>query len=168
MRDWPGQLRRRDRDVIEPMAGVVSVHPYTASWFNNASFVFPLLGTIGALIAWAVTGSGELLGLTIFLAVVTGLMLPLVYLTWARTPTAIVLRESTIVSLHQGQALKTLSWNQVVAVTKKDTMGNVRWYISADDEDYISVEGEIAEIDQLLADARRLAGLRDASESETD
>lgn len=159
MSEWPGQLRRRDREVIETMSGIVSIHPYTASWFNNASFVFPLLASLGSLIAWAATGSGELLGVGAFFAVVTGLMLPLVYLTWSHTPTAIVLRDSGIDSLHQGRPLKALDWDHVVAVTKKDTMGNVRWYISADDEEYISVEGEIDEIDQLLSDARRLAGL---------
>ena len=165
MSEWPAQLRRRDRDVIETMPGIVSIQPYTASWFNNASFVFPLLAALGSLIAWATTGSAELLGVGIFFAVVTGLMLPLVYLTWSRTPTAIILRDSGIASLHQGRLLKALEWNHVVAVTKKDTMGNVRWYISAEDEEYISVEGEIDQIDQLLRDARRLACLSQDAEA---
>ena len=69
MSEWPAQLRRRDRDVIETMTGIVSIHPYTASWFNNASFVFPLLAALGSLIAWATTGSAELLGVGIFFAV---------------------------------------------------------------------------------------------------
>jgi hypothetical protein len=165
MINWPDQLRPRDRDLIKTMPGVVSIHPYTASWFNNASFVFPLLAAIGSLIAWATTSSTELLGLAIFFAVVMGLMLPLVYLTWSRTPTTIILRDAGIASLHQGRPLKTLGWSEIVAVTKKDTMGNVRWYISAENEEYISVEGEIDQIDELLANARRLAGLSGDAEA---
>ena len=73
--------------------------------------------------------------------------------------TVIALTQDRILTLHQGRQLKSLSWSAVVAVRKQDTMGNIRWYIVAQDEEYISVEGEIAQIDTLLETARRLAGL---------
>lgn len=158
------ELRPADAAAVEAMPDVLSAHTYTAHWFSNATFVFPLLGTLGTLIAWAITGADELLGLSIFLAIVTVLMLPLVGLTWAHTATAIVVRDSTIDSLHQGALLKSLPWDDVWAVRKKDTMGNIRWYIVAADEEYISVEGEIAAIDDLLASSRRLAGIPEGQE----
>ena len=43
-------------------------------------------------------------------------------------------------------------------------MGNIRWYIVGLDEEYISVEGEISEIDSLLETSRRLAGIPEGQE----
>jgi hypothetical protein len=152
-------LRPADRDAVSALPDVVGIHPYTAHWFNNATFVLPVLATIGTLIAWAAAGSDELLGISIFSAIITVLMLPLVRLTWVHTPTVIALTQERILALHQGRQLKSLAWTDVVAVRKQDTMGNIRWYIVAQDEEYISVEGEIDQIDTLLETARRLAGL---------
>lgn len=154
----PG-LRRRDAAALANLDDVVSVHPYTAHWYSNATFVLPLLAALGTLIAWAATGSGELLGISIFFAVVTLIMLPLVYLTWARTPTVIVLRRDGVDAWHQGRLLKRLAWRDVSDVRRKETMGNVRWYVVGRDEEHLSIEGEFAELEALLAGARRLARL---------
>ncbi len=160
----PPALRPADQHAVDAMTDVVSTYTYTAHWFSNATFVFPLLGALGALIAWPIFGAGELLGISIFLAIITVLMLPLVSLTWARTPTAIVVRDDSVETLHQGRRLKSLNWKDIWAVRKKDTMGNIRWYIVGLDEEYISVEGEISNIDSLLDTSRRLAGIPEGQE----
>ncbi|MEE9278085.1 MAG: hypothetical protein V3V06_06700, partial [Dehalococcoidia bacterium] len=152
-------LRAKDAAAVAAMPDIVSTHTYEAGWYNNATFVFPLLGAVGTLIAWTATGSVELLGLSIFLFVVTGVMLPLVYLTWQHTPTAVVVRESRIDALHQGHVMETLAWHDVTAVRRVETMGNVRWYVVGPDGDHLTLEGEIAELETLLSHAARLAGV---------
>ena len=170
-------LRARDARAIEALTDVRTTHTYEGGWYNNATFVLPLLGAIGVLIAWAVTGSFELLGMSLFLFVVTGVMLPLVWLTWQRTPTVIVVRNSSLDALHQGRTLQSLPWIAVTDVRRVETMGNVRWYVvanydtkgdaqkttdasdTADQLERIAIEGEIADGPALLAAARRLARL---------
>ena len=181
-------LRARDARVVDALSDVRATHPYEGGWYNNATFVLPLLGAIGVLIAWAVTGSLELLGLGLFLLAVTGVMLPLVWLTWQRTPTVIVVRDTSLDALHQGRPLQSLPWILVTDVRRVETMGNVRWYVvasrppdqedaddhaadhnadasdeSTDESAYesarIAIEGEIANVPALLHAARRLAGL---------
>ena len=100
-----------------------------------------------------------MLGIGLFFLVVTGVMLPLVALTWRRTPTLIVLDAERIEALHQGETRQALAWDEVSDVRRVETMGNVRWYVVGRDEDHLTLEGEIAELEALLAEARRLAGL---------
>jgi hypothetical protein len=161
--ETPG-LRTADQHAVDAMPDVVNTYTYTAHWFSNATFVFPLFGALVTLIAWPIFGAGELLGISVFFGIITVLMLPLVALTWARTPTTIVARETCVETLHQGKLLKSLNWDDICAVRKKDTMGNIRWYIVGLDEEYISVEGEISEIDSLLETSRRLAGIPEGKE----
>ncbi len=153
------RLRARDARAAGALRDVQATHPYEGGWYNNATFVLPLLGAIGVLIAWGVSGSFELLGLSIFLFAVTGLMLPLVWLTWQRTPTVIVVREASLDALHQGRTLQSLAWSQVTEVRRVETLGNVRWYVLARDGERVAIEGEIMDVPALLAAARRLAGL---------
>ena len=153
------RLRGRDARAVGALGDVQATHPYEGSWYNNATFVLPLLGAIGVLIAWAVSGSLELLGLSMFLFAVTGVMLPLVWLTWRRTPTVIVVHTAGLDALHQGRTLQSLVWSDVTEVRRVETMGNVRWYVLAQDGERIAIEGEIADVPALLAAARRLAGL---------
>lgn len=151
--------RPKDATAIAALPHIVSVHPYEGDWYNNATFALPLLGALGTTIAWLVAGGEELLGISLFLLAITGLMLPLVFFTWRRTPTVIVLRRAGIDALHQGRRLQSLAWPDVQALRRVDTMGNVRWYVSGPDGVHLTLEGEIADLDLLLAHARRLAGL---------
>lgn len=157
--DTHPRLRARDARAVGALGDVHAAHPYEGGWYNNATFVLPLLGAIAVLIAWAVSGSLELLGLSIFLFAVTGVMLPLVWLTWQRTPTVILVREGSLDALHQGCTLQSLPWNAVTEVRRVETLGNVRWYVLAQDGERIAIEGEIANVPALLAAARRRAGL---------
>jgi hypothetical protein len=152
-------LRRRDADAVSKLPDAIQAHTYEGAWFNNATFVFPFLAAVGTLIAWAIVGGTELIGISAFFFIVTGAMLPLVWLTWQRTTTAIVLRQSGIEALHQGERRQFLPWDEVSAVRRVETMGNVRWYVLGADEEHITLEGEIAELESLLDDARALAGL---------
>ena len=156
---WAAGLRRRDGTALAARGDVLDAHTYEGDWFNNATFVFPSLGAVGTLIGWAVTGATELFGISMFLFVVTGLMLPLVWLTWRRTATVIVLRRSGIEALHQGEPLQFLAWDTVLAVRRVETMGNVRWYVLGAEEQRLTLEGEIADLEDLLARVRDLAGL---------
>lgn len=161
----PARLRARDAAAIAAMPDVLRVHPNLAGWYNNATFALPALGAVLLYLIWAIVGSLELLGFAIFLSVVTGVMLPLVWLTWQRTPTAVVLRSDGIEALHQGRSLRRLAWPDVTTVRRAETMGNVRWYIVARSGDHLTIEGEIEDVPGLLAAARSLAGLPDDAPS---
>lgn len=154
-------LRPKDAAIADGLPDLISAHTYLAGWYNNATFVFPLLAAIVTIIAWAATGSFELLGISIFFFVVTGIMLPVVFLTWQGTTTAVLVRESGIDALHQGRLARSLRWENVTAVRRVQTMGNVRWYIVGPDGDHLTLEGEIDELEALLDSARRLAGVDD-------
>ena len=157
--DTARRLRPRDAGAIAALPDSISAHSHQAGWYNNASFLLPFLAALGTLIAWLVAGGAELLGISIFFFVVTGLMLPLVYLTWQRTPTLIVLRESGIEARHQGRLLQSLAWNDVRALQRVETMGNVRWYVLGPEGDHLSLDGEIVELETLLNQISRLAGV---------
>lgn len=154
-----GRLRRRDAAALNARPTAIRAHSYEGGWYNNATFVFPALAALLALIAWPIAGAAELLGIGLFFLVVTGVMLPLVALTWRRTPTLIVLDAERIEALHQGETRQALAWDEVSDVRRVETMGNVRWYVVGRDEAHLTLEGEIAELEALLAEARRLAGL---------
>ncbi len=155
------RLRPRDAAYVRACPDLIRAHPHTASWFNDATFVFPFLAFAGVGIAYLLLGGDELLGITLFFALVTLAMGPLVWTTWQRTPTVIVLREGGIEAVHQGRLREALDWSAVSAVTRADTLGNLRWYITGPDGDHLTIEGEIADIPALIAEAQRRAGLPD-------
>ena len=163
--DIPRPLRPRDQTVVSAATDVISAHTYDASWYNNATFVFPFLAAAGAGIVGGVTRSLELLGLAGFLAVVTLLMLPLVYTTWRRTPTVVILRRERIESLHQGRPMLAFPWSTITGLRRVETMGNVRWYVVGNDGSHLTLDGEIADLDGLLERARTLAGLDESAPS---
>ncbi len=148
------ELRRKDAEALLRYPGVRSTHTYQASWYNNATFVFPLLAVIVAGIVWLATGSTEAGGAAIFFLVVTGAMLPVVFITWQRQTTAIVVHKAGVTSLHSGLEQETIAWDELRSVRRVETMGNVRWYLDGPGEDHIVIEGEIAEREELLEAAR--------------
>ena len=148
------ELRRQDAEALLRYPGVRSAHSYQASWYNNATFVFPLLAVVIAGIVWLATGSTEAGGAAIFFLVVTGAMLPVVFITWQRQTTAIVVHEEGVTALHTGLEQLTIAWDELRSVRRVETMGNVRWYLDGPGEEHIVIEGEIAEREALLDAAR--------------
>ena len=119
------RLRRRDAAALARYPGVRSVHTYEAGWFNNATFLFPLAAALISGIVWLAVGSGEAGGAAIFFLVVTAAMLPVVFLTWQRTTTAIVVHDDGLTALHQGLEQQTIAWPELRSVRRMETMGNV-------------------------------------------
>jgi len=154
-----GALRPRDAEAMAARSDTIRAHSYEGGWYNNATFVFPFLAAVGLLIAWAIVGETELLGISLFFFVVTAVMLPLVWMTWQRTPTVVLVREAGLEALHQGEPRQYVPWGEVTAVRRVETMGNVRWYVVGADESHLTLEGEIADLETVLSAARRLAGL---------
>ncbi len=148
------ELRQKDAEALLRYPGVRSAHTYQASWYNNATFVFPLFAVIIAGIIWLATGSGEAGGAAIFFLVVTGAMLPVVFITWQRQTTAVIVHEAGVTALHSGLEQQTIAWDELRGVRRVETMGNVRWYLDGAGEEHIVIEGEIAEREQLLDLAR--------------
>lgn len=145
--------------VISALADLVGIYRNSTSWYNNASFLLPLLATLLIGLLAALTHHAELLGFAAFLAVVTLIMLPVVLLTWRQTATTVVLTESGILSLHSGRVLQSLNWRQVHAIQRRETQGNVRWEVLAANGERILLDGEIEHLVELVGDALRLSGL---------
>lgn len=140
---------------------MVSVHSNVTSWWNNASFLLPGLGAALALAAGAVTGWLEALGFGAFLLVVTLAMLPVVLMTWRRTPTAVVLTQSRVLALHEGRALRDIAWADLARIEKAD-YDNIKWRLRPKQGDHLSIEAELEDVDGLIAHAAALSGLEPA------
>ncbi len=148
-----------DDRAIAGLDGVVASFRNTAHWYNNASFLLPAAAAILVGAAGLVRHSHDLLGFAAFLAAVTAGMAPVVLWGWRQTPTSVVLTRSAIVSLHHGRALKALDWDQVTAVRRRETQGNLRWEITAEDGERILLDGELDGLERLVRQAKALAGL---------
>jgi hypothetical protein len=145
--------------AIATLPGVIAVHRNTTHWYNNASFALPLLATLVVGVVGLLLRRGDVLAFAAFLLAVTLCMLPVVLVSWRQTPTAVVLTTEGIVSLHGGRTLKRLAWPDVCSVTRRETQGNVRWHVATASGERIALDGELADLDGLLREARRLAGL---------
>lgn len=150
-----------DEAAIAVMPGVVAVHRNTTSWYNNASFALPLLAAIVVGIVAAALRNRDVAAFAGFLLVVAVLMAPVVLMTWRTTPTVVVLSRDAITSLHDGRVLKSLRWDEVVTIARRETQGNVRWLVATSSGEHISLDGELENLDGLLAAGRRLAALPD-------
>jgi len=149
----------RDEAAIAALPDVLAVHRNTTHWYNNASFALPLLAAIVVALAGLILRRGDVLAFAGFLFAVTLAMVPVVLVSWRQTPTAVALTRERIVALHGGRELKSLAWRDVRAVTRRETQGNVRWHVTAESGERIALDGELEDLDGLLREARRLAGL---------
>jgi hypothetical protein len=148
-----------DAAAIAALRDVLAVHRNTTHWYNNASFALPLLAAIVVALAGLILRRGDVLAFAGFLFAVTLAMVPVVLVSWRQTPTAVVLTRERIVALHGGRPLKSLPWRDVRAVTRRETQGNVRWHVTAESGERIALDGELEDLDGLLREARRIAGL---------
>lgn len=149
--------RTPDAGAIEAMQDVVSVHVNLSHWWNNASFMLPLLVAVVSL-AIGLLGVGEAIGFGLFALGVTVLLLPVVALTWRRTPTAVVLTRRGATALHSGRVLREIDWTSLTVIERAD-YGNVRWRLRPREGDHLSIEAELSGIDSLIDHAYDLSGL---------
>lgn len=152
------EARAADASAIEAMRDVVSVHANQSHWWNNASFVLPLLVAIVSIVIGLVFSSGEALGFGLFTVGVTVVLLPVVLLTWRRTATAVVLTREAAIALHQGRALVSVRWDQVSEIEAAD-YDSIRWRIRPQQGDHLSIEAELYDIEGLIEHAFALSGL---------
>ncbi len=151
-------LHADDLAAIEGLEVVVA-HSNESHWWNHASFVLPLLGAIVFLAIGQVAGSAEATGFGIFLGVVLLLQLPIVWFTWRRTATAIVLTRSSALALHRGRTLAEVRWAELERIERVETLGNVRWRLAESGGTHIAVEGEIEDVPGLVEQASSLSGV---------
>ena len=147
-----------DRVALEGLE-VVAAHRNESHWWNHASFVLPLLGAIVFLAIGQLAGSAEATGFGIFLAVVMVLQLPIVWFTWRRTATAIVLTRTGALALHRGRTLVEVRWAELERIERVETLGNVRWRLAERGGAHIAVEGEIEDVPGLIECASALSGV---------
>lgn len=148
-----------DGTAIAAMHDVIETHRNPTSWYNNASFALPLAGAIIVGVAGLALRRADILGFAGFLFAVTLCMVPVVLASWRHTATVVVLDREHITSLHNGTVLKELRWDEVTAISRRETQGNVRWLVASRDGERLLLDGEIEDLDGLLQAARRLTGL---------
>mgnify|MGYP001484383340 CR=1 FL=1 len=153
------RAERGDAAAIAALPGVIAVHRNTTHWYNNASFALPLLAAVVVSFVGLILRRGDVLAFAGFLFAVTLCMAPVVLVSWRQTPTTVVLTSQRITALHDGRALKSLAWPEVCSVTRRETQGNVRWHVAAESGERIALDGELDDLDGLLRETRRLAGL---------
>ena len=151
-------LRREDREAITGLE-VVQAHRNESHWWNHASFALPLLGFAGFVALGLFTGSAEATGFGVFLGIVLVVQLPIVYFTWRRSATAVVLTRAGALALHGGRVLQEVRWSELARIERVETFGNVRWKLSERDEAHLAVEGEIEDVRGLVERASELSGI---------
>lgn len=147
-----------DQAAVDDLEVVVA-HRNDSHWWNHASFVLPLLGAVVFLAIGQLAGSAEATGFGIFLAVVMVLQLPIVWFTWRRTATAIVLTRTGALALHRGRTLAEVRWAELERIERVETLGNVRWRLAERGGTHIAVEGEIEDVPGLVERASALSGV---------
>jgi hypothetical protein len=162
-------LDRRDRAAIEGLAGVARVHVNPARWWQNASFALPLLLGLLSLLVGLAVGLAEAAGFGLFLLAVTAVMLPVVLLTWRGTATAVVLTEQGAQALHRGRVLHALDWAELRRIERVEYLGNTRHkLVHGEDEQFLTVESELADPAGLVEAAFALSGLPRQSEGQSE
>lgn len=150
---------RRDLAAIEAMTEVEHVFVNDSRWWQNASFALPLGGAVLSLaLGWAI-GSAEATGFGVFLLAVTMLMVPVVLFTWRSTATAIVLTREGAVALHLGRPLHELRWTELRRIDEVNYLGNTRYKLLHGEDEFMTVESEIADQTALVEAAFALSGL---------
>lgn len=150
---------RRDLAAIEAMTEVEHVFVNDSRWWQNASFALPLGGAVLSLaLGWAI-GSAEATGFGVFLLAVTVLMVPVVLFTWRSTATAIVLTREGAVALHLGRPLHELRWAELRRIDEVNYLGNTRYKLLHGEDEFMTVESEIAGQSALVEAAFALSGL---------
>ena len=155
----PERLDRRDVDVVAPMSDVVRVFVNDSRWWQNASFALPFLGFVLSAGAGWLFGSTEALGFGLFLGFVTAIMVPVVLLTWRGTATSIALCEDRAVALHHGTVLHEVPWAGLHRIERVEYLGNVRHKLVHGEDEFMAVESEIEEAEELVELAFELSGV---------
>jgi hypothetical protein len=155
----PRTLDRRDLEAVARLPDVVATFVNPTHWYQNASFLLPLVASASVGILGLLRRSLELGGFAAFLLAVSLLMVPIVLAGWRQTATVVALTSDGITALHHGRVLRSIEWKDVDQIGERETQGNIRWQISARDGNRILLDGELDDLPELIASARRLAGL---------
>ena len=158
-RTEPRGLHPRDRIAIRGLRDVRYVFVNDARWWQNASFALPFGGSVLTLLVGLVIGSAEAIGFGVFLAVVTVIMIPVVLFTWRSTATAIVLTRDGAHALHLGRELHRLAWAELRRIDEVNYLGNTRYKLLHGEDEFMTVESEIAGQAELVDAAFALSGL---------
>jgi len=151
-------VRAADASAIGALPDVVSVHVNQSHWWNNASFVLPLLVALVSMVIGLLFSSAEALGFGLFTVGVTVVLLPVVLVTWRRTATAVVLTREAAVALHEGRELVSVRWDAISEIKAVD-YDSIRWRIGPKEGEHLNIEAELYDVERLVEHAHALSGL---------
>ena len=143
-------LHSQDQKIINTMSSIIQFFPNYSLWWQNASFALPLIIAIISTSLGFLIRIDELIGFGIFLAVVTLIMFPVVLMTWRNTATLIVIFSDRVSAFHRGKLMKEISWTHLDRIERVEYLGNTRHKVVAKNEDFLSIENEVENAEDLI------------------
>ena len=143
-------LHAQDQKIISAMPSVVQFFPNHSRWWQNASFALPLIVAVISTSLGFIIQIDELIGFGLFLAVVTLIMFPVVLMTWRNTATLIVVSSDKVSAFHRGKLMKEIGWDYLDRIERVEYLGNTRHKLVTKNEDFLSIENELEDSDDLI------------------
>ena len=152
-------LRDVDEQYISKQNNIKDVFINDSYWWQNASFVLPLLlGSVSLLYGLIFENSGAK-GFGIFLLVVMVIMLPVVWLTWRSTATSIYFTDKEIIALHLGKILKKITLENLQSIETIEYLGQRRYKLVASDEIFFTIDNEFENIPEIIRTVTSRTGI---------
>ena len=153
-------LRDADKQYISQQSNIKDVFINDSYWWQNASFILPLLlGSISFIFGHIFDNSGAK-GFGIFLIVVMVFMLPVVWLTWRSTATSIAFTNKEIIALHLGKVLKKITLDNLQSIETIEYLGQRRYKLVESDEIFFTIDNEFDDVSEIIKKITASTGIR--------
>ena len=153
-------LRDADEQYISEQNNIKDVFINSSYWWQNASFVLPLLlGSISYIFGQIFDNSGAK-GFGIFLIIVMIVMLPVVWLTWRSTATSISFTDKEIIALHLGKVLKKITLDNLQSIETIEYLGQRRYKLVESDEIFFTIDNEFDDVSEIIKTITARTGMQ--------
>ena len=143
-------LRDVDEQYISKQNNIKDVFINDSYWWQNASFVLPLLLGAVSLIYGLIFNTSGAKGFGIFLLVVMVIMLPVEWLTWRSTATSIYFTDKELIALHLGKILKKITLENLQSIETIEYLGQKRYKLVESDEIFFTIDNEFENIPDII------------------
>jgi hypothetical protein len=153
-------LHIKDQEYIDNQKNVRRIYINNSYWWQNASFVLPLIIGSSSLLFGIILNNSGAKGFGIFLLIVMIIMLPVVWLTWKSTTTSIYLTNKEIIALHLGKILKKIQLDKLQSIATIEYLGNKRYKLIENIDTYLTIDSEFNNIPQMLEEIEKMTGIK--------
>ena len=153
-------LHIKDQEYIDNQKNVSKIYINNSYWWQNASFVLPLIIGSSSLLFGIILNNSGAKGFGIFLLIVMIIMLPVVWLTWKSTATSIYLTNKEIIALHLGKILKKIQLDKLQSIATIEYLGNKRYKLIENIDTYLTIDSEFNNVPQMLEEIEKMTGIK--------